>query len=304
MINNLSFNTSGFTYQIPQKNITLNKFQNTSNINLLFTGNEKNKKSNITMSLAYIWAKINSFNKPESILISGEIDKVKELANDGTIFIFAPKHYDNRDIPSLVKLCKELTTSRKAFNDFYPHLMRAKRSKSRTNSVLNKLDNGMGCFMVNTSGKGNGRQALIRGLELLSEGNHIMLFPEGGSGLKYKGQPVSKQKQQFQPIKNGLSHIVTRLLSQKTEGLLDEDLKIAVIPIGISGEDASKGHPATLHVGKPIQIFDELTELNASEQNLYDRIEKLNEVFQKKLQHAQNKAYDTYKEAVKLDLTA
>lgn len=254
------------------------------------------KKSGLTTTVAYLWSKAMDKIKPDTYILTGSLNEVKQLKKAGTVLVFAVKHYDNKDIPGFVKVFNFISDSKSDFQEEFPHLMRGQSARENTlkDKVLHKLDKGLGCFFVDNTGGGKGRAALIKSLKLVESKENIYIFPEGGDALKLKGEPISEEKQVVQPIKNGLSHIISRLIANKENGEYEETFNVAVVPVGVSGETGKDGKPASIFVGKPINVFEDLTNKVLSNSDLYYRVNVLNDVFQQSLQSAQNSAYKAY----------
>ncbi|MGD9581018.1 MAG: 1-acyl-sn-glycerol-3-phosphate acyltransferase [Vampirovibrionia bacterium] len=253
---------------------------------------EELNKSKVLSLAACLWSKTT---KKSDFLLNGHISELKDLQKDGTVIIYAPKHYDTKDVPSLIKLFDSMTSDVKEFQETFPFFMRKKYKDKRSlkDKILLKIKDNMGAFSVDTDGNGSGRKALATALKVVESKNPFMIFPEGEFGLKYAGQPISEEKQELQPIKKGLSFIVQRLISAKQKDKYPENFKVVVVPIGISGEAGGRG-PSSVYVGKPIDVFATLPAKIESAKLLNDKLNILTHEFQSAMQEAQNSAYKEY----------
>lgn len=251
------------------------------------------KKGRITTTAAYLWAKRAS---NDAFIQRGHLDELKLLKKRGATILFMTKHYGHSDFPSFIKLLADVSKGPTDFHKFYPHLMRDKdaRDPSMKTSVLQKIDKGLGAFLVDTTGRGKGKEALILSLDLLEAGKNIVIFPESGSPLKKKNDPISPKRQEVEPIKNGIAHIIARYLQHTNEGKTDNTQKVYIVPVGISGDKAGENTSSSTFVGTPINVKEELSKIVENKEEYYDKIDALNEVFQERLQEAQTHAYNVW----------
>lgn len=251
------------------------------------------QKDRLTTGLAYTWAKTA---RRKAFIQKGNLNALKYLKDNNATVIFMCKHYGGSDFPSFIKLLADVSDGPMEFHRFYPHLMRGKdaRQECFKTSVLKRIDKGLGAFLVDNTGGGKGKEALMLSLDLVEAGKNIVIFPESGSPLKKKNDPVSRERQVVEPIHNGIAHIVARYLDNTKEGKTSNQRKVYVVPIGISGENAGKTTSSSIYVGKPINVTEELAPVVAGKAEYYDKIAALKEVFQKRLQDAQTLAYTAY----------